>query len=85
MTALYDVREEPIRPGTETNVPRRYCSGKATVSDGNTYPIYYMLTEYGGFLGFGWNVEACINALDKWRINDGDCRGVKPYDTWRFN
>ncbi|MEO9528766.1 cytoplasmic protein [Roseibium sp.] len=60
-------------------VARRYCRGKAGLSDGSFQSVQYMVEEHAGFVGVGWNVEACLSPLDTWRVYGVGCSTVRPH------
>lgn len=72
-----DIRET----GYQTDISpiaRRYCHGKASLSDGSIQSVHYFVEEHGGFLGLGWNVEACMAPLDKWHVYGAHCSTTRP-------
>ncbi len=77
--ALVDrVIETSYQVGTPSPLARRYCQGRATLSDGSQHQVYYVVVEHGGFVGVSWNVQACFDGLDRWHVYDGWCRTVRP-------
>ena len=49
----YDrVHEIAFRPWQSDNIPRRYCSAIAMLTDGKPRPVYFSIIEDGGFAGF---------------------------------
>lgn len=58
---------------------RRYCRGKASLSDGSYQSVHYMVEENAGFVGVSWNVEACLAPLDKWRVYGAYCSTTRPH------
>jgi hypothetical protein len=75
----YDrVHETAFRPWQSDNIPRRYCSAEAMVSDGKIRTVNYSIIEDGGFAGFGQGVEWCVVGLDRdWAYNPR-CKAAKP-------
>jgi hypothetical protein len=75
----YDrIRETAFRPWQSDNIPRRYCSAEALVSDGKVRTVHYSIIEDGGFAGFGQGVEWCVVGLDRdWAYNPR-CRAARP-------
>lgn len=59
-------------------VARRYCRGKASLSDGSYQSVHYLVEEHAGFVGVSWNVEACLAPLDKWRVYGAHCSTTRP-------
>jgi len=58
---------------------RRFCTGKASLSDGSIQAVHYMVEEHAGFVGVSWNVEACLAPLDKWRVYGAYCSTIRPH------
>jgi hypothetical protein len=87
------VRETHFRPNGKDLIPRRYCQARVLVSDGRWRPIYYNIVEDAGmsgwfgtlFLGYvqfptpsSFNVEWCIDGLDRHRTYAQNCRMARP-------
>jgi hypothetical protein len=75
-----DVRETALRPwvGADQAIPRRYCSAKAKISDGQWHPVYYAIIEDAGLIGMSWGVEWCVAGYDRnWAYNPG-CKMARP-------
>jgi len=78
ITAYGQVRETAFRPWQSDNIPRRYCSAEAMISDGKPRTVHYSIIEDGGFAGFGQGVEWCVVGLDRnWAYNPA-CRAARP-------
>ena len=78
ITAYGQVRETAFRPWQSDNIPRRYCSAEAMLSDGKPRTVHYSIIEDGGFAGFGQGVEWCVVGLDRnWAYNPA-CRAARP-------
>jgi hypothetical protein len=78
ITGFGQIRETAFRPWQSDNIPRRYCSAEAMVSDGKVRTVHYSIVEDGGFAGFGQGVEWCVVGLDRdWAYNPR-CRAAKP-------
>ena len=75
----YDrVREIAFRPWQSDNIPRRYCTAVAMVSDGKPRVVNFSIIEDGGLAGFGEGVEFCVVGLDRnWAYNPA-CRSARP-------
>src|SRR5689334_12788499 len=52
INAFTNVREIALRPWQSANIPRRYCTAQAHVSDGKVRTVNYSIIEDGGFAGF---------------------------------
>jgi hypothetical protein len=78
ITAYSQVRETAFRPWQSDNIPRRYCSAEALLSDGKARTVHYSIIEDGGFAGYGQGVEWCVTGLDRnWAYNP-ECRAARP-------
>ena len=78
ITAYGQVHETAFRPWQSDNIPRRYCSAEAMISDGKIRTVHYSITEDGGFAGYGQGVEWCVVGLDRdWAYNPR-CRAARP-------
>ena len=70
ITAYGQIHEIAFRPWQSDNIPRRYCSGDAMLSDGQLRRVHYSIIEDGGFAGFDQGVEWCVTGLDRnWAFN----------------
>jgi hypothetical protein len=72
------VREVAFRPWVADTVPRRFCQAVALVNDGKKRPVYYSISEDGGFASFSWGVEWCVIGLDRNLAFNPACRMVRP-------
>jgi hypothetical protein len=75
-----DVRETALRPwvGADQAIPRRFCSGKAQVSDGRWHALHYVIVEDAGLIGMTWGVDFCVTGLDRnWAYNPA-CKMARP-------
>jgi hypothetical protein len=78
ITAYGQIHETAFRPWQSDNIPRRYCSAEAQLSDGKLRTVHYSIIEDGGFSGVGQGVEWCVTGLDRnWAYNPG-CRAARP-------
>ena len=76
--AYGQIHETAFRPWQSDNMPRRYCSADAMLSDGKLRAVYYSIIEDGGFAGYGQGVEWCVTGLDRnWAFNPA-CRAARP-------
>jgi len=72
------IREVAFRPWAEGTVPRRFCSGRALISDGRWRPVRYSIIEDGGMIGASWGVQWCVVGIDRnWAYNP-KCRAAGP-------
>lgn len=75
---IENIRETAFRPWAENTIPRRFCSGVATVSDGVKRPVHYVIAEDLGMIGATFGVEWCVVGLDRnWSFNPA-CRMARP-------
>ena len=78
LSSIEEIQETALRPWHYAAIPRRFCRGVATVSDGTRRPIYYSVAEDTGILGMMWGVEWCVVGLDRnWAYNP-TCKMAKP-------
>ena len=78
ITAYGQVHETKFRPWQSDNIPRRYCSAEAMISDGKIRTVHYSIIEDGGFAGYGQGVEWCVVGLDRdWAYNPR-CKAARP-------
>ncbi len=78
ITATDQIAEAAYTTNSPSLVARRYCNARVTMNDGSHGRMYYMIIENAGFVGLGWDVEACIAGQDRWHVYDGHCRTVRP-------
>ena len=78
ITGYGRVHETAFRPWQSDNIPRRYCTADAMLSDGKLHAVHYSIIEDGGFAGYGQGVEWCVVGLDRnWAYNPS-CRAARP-------
>lgn len=64
------IREVAYRPWADGTIPRRFCSGRALISDGHWRTLRYSIVEDGGMIGWSWGVQWCVVGLDRnWAYN----------------
>ncbi len=72
------IRETAFRPWALETIPRRWCSGRALVSDGKVRPVHYAIGANLGMAGVLPGVTWCVVGLDRnWAYNP-DCRTARP-------
>jgi hypothetical protein len=93
MANIDRVKETHFRPNGADLIPRRYCTARATLSDGRHRMLQYNLTEDAGT--FGWHgslflglvrfptpasygLEWCVTGLDRSWTYSPDCRMARP-------
>ena len=72
------VHEIAFRPWAAQAIPRRFCAGVASVSDGKRRPVYYAISETGSWVGISWGVEWCVVGLDRNWAYSPACRMARP-------
>jgi hypothetical protein len=78
ITAYGPIHEIAFRPWQSDNIPRRYCTVDAMISDGKVRRVNYSIVEDGGFAGYGQGVEWCVVGLDRnWAYNPA-CKAALP-------
>jgi len=72
------IRETAFRPWDRDLIPRRFCSGRATISNGQHRPVYYWIGEDTGMIGATWGVQWCVIGYDRnWAYNPA-CSMARP-------
>ena len=71
------IRHSKTLEVNEPYFPRRYCHATGYTSQGEKKTIYYLIEAKAGFVGYGYNVEACILGRDPWRIYGAYCRSLR--------
>lgn len=78
ITSFENVREIAVQPWTSGNIPRRFCTARAIISDGKPRTVNFSVIEDGGFASIGAGVEFCVVGLDRnWAFNPA-CRMARP-------
>jgi hypothetical protein len=72
------VRPIGFRPWGLDFVPRLFCSGVVTTSDGVRRQIDYSVIEDGGMIGASWGVEWCVGGLDRSLAYAPNCKMARP-------
>jgi hypothetical protein len=93
LTIVDRIRQTHFRPNGHDLIPRRYCMARATTSDGRHRTLYYNIVEDAGITGWhgsklmglvrfptpgSFNVEWCIDGLDRARTYAQNCRMARP-------
>jgi hypothetical protein len=66
------------RPWGLDFIPRRFCSGVVTVSDGLKHRIDFSIREDQGFIGATWGTEWCVTGLDRNYAFAPQCKQAQP-------
>lgn len=77
MSDIDNVRPRLLRDSEHRQVPRRYCRATATLTNGHHRTVFYLIEGGGGFAGNGFNLEFCVEGLDRWRVHNGSCRTLR--------
>ena len=72
------IRETAFRPWARHLIPRRFCTARALISDGNARPVYYAIVEDGGMIGASWGVTWCVVGYDRNWAYHPSCRMARP-------
>jgi hypothetical protein len=73
-----NVRENRYLPQREDRpIERRYCQAVATLSNGHSRDVWYLIERPMGFAGIGSNVEFCVSGFDRWNVYGGRCRVLR--------
>jgi len=76
--SIDQVKEVAFRPWADGTIPRRFCTGRALVSDGVWRTVRYSITEDSGMIGAHWGVQWCVVGLDRnWAYNP-NCKAAGP-------
>jgi hypothetical protein len=67
-----------FRPWGLDYIPRLFCTGEVTTSDGRKRGINFIVGEETGMSGFGWGVEWCVQGLDRQRSYAPACTMARP-------
>ena len=78
ITDFHNIHERRYLPSHEDNpIGRRYCGATATMSDGISRDVWYLIEEGQGFASMGSNVEFCVSGFDRWYVYNGRCRVLR--------
>jgi hypothetical protein len=78
ITDFDHIKETALRPWAEGTIPRRFCSGRALISDGRWRQVRYSIIEDGGIMSIGWGVQWCVVGIDRnWAYNPA-CQMAQP-------
>jgi hypothetical protein len=78
ITNFDQIQEVALRPWADGTIPRRFCTGRALISDGIWRTVRYSIVEDGGMIGWTWGVDWCVVGLDRnWAYNPA-CREAQP-------
>jgi hypothetical protein len=72
------VAETAWRPWGLDYIPRRFCTGIVSVSNGTRHRIEYSIREDLGFIGATWGAEWCVDGLDRHYAFAPACKQARP-------
>ena len=72
------IHEVAYRPWAEATIPRRFCSGRALISDGIWRRVDYSIIEDSGMIGASWGVEWCVVGIDRNWASAPRCKMARP-------
>ena len=80
LTIVEYARITPVawRPWGLDQIPRRFCTATATISDGRRTSVDYSVREDLGFIGNGWDIQFCATGLDRNAAYSPACRMARP-------
>jgi hypothetical protein len=78
ITTFDRIREVAYRPWADGTIPRRFCSGRALISDGHWRTVRYSIVEDGGMIGWKWGVQWCVVGVDRNWANNPECIAAGP-------
>ena len=64
--------------GAQDTIPRRFCTGTVTTSDGVRRELSYVVAEDTGIIGWGWGVRWCVVGLDRELAYAPACKMARP-------
>jgi hypothetical protein len=76
-----DIRHVAYRPWGEAFIPRRFCSARVQVDDGQRISerrVNYVIVEDIGFAGHGYGVQWCVSGVERHFHAAPDCRLMMP-------
>lgn len=73
-----DVREIGFRSNGLDLIPRRYCVAKAQMNNQSVRKVSYTIDEDLGIIGWGFDVEWCVEGLDRNYAYAPDCKMARP-------
>jgi hypothetical protein len=93
LTQIDRVKTTAFRPNGKDLIPRRYCAGRALLSNGKYHTVQYNIVEDAGFSGWhgslflglvrfptpsSYSIEWCVNGLDRHRTYAPGCVMARP-------
>ena len=78
IVAFEQIRPVAWRPWGLDYIPRRFCTGTVVLSDGYKRRVNFSIGEDLGFIGIGWDTQACIDGQDYHYAFAPHCRQAAP-------
>ncbi|MCP8937016.1 hypothetical protein NK718_00665 [Alsobacter sp. SYSU M60028] len=78
IVSIDKVRAIGFRPWGLDFIPRQFCTGVATTSDGHRRQVNFSIIEDGGIIGWGWGVQWCVVGLDRSLAYAPACKQALP-------
>jgi hypothetical protein len=93
ITSIHHVRSIGFRSNGHDLIPRRFCSARATLSNGKAHALTFNISEDGGFSGWhgsyfwgywkfptasSYHLEWCISGLDRHNTYAPGCAAARP-------
>lgn len=72
------VRPLAWRPWGEDFIPRRFCTARVLINDGVYRRVDYSVREGLGLFTWTWNVNWCVDGLDRNRAYAPGCQMARP-------
>jgi hypothetical protein len=78
IVGLDQVREIGFRSNGLDLIPRRYCIARAEMNNQSVREVSYSIDEDLGIIGWGFDVEWCVEGLDRNYAYAPDCKIARP-------
>lgn len=72
------VREIGYRTNGLDYIPRRYCTARAYMNDGQARTVSFSIDKDLGFIGVAFGVEWCVGGLDRNYAYAPNCKMARP-------
>lgn len=77
LVSISGAYERDVNIAIQSSINRRYCRGKAWMSNGKSRTLHFVIEQGMGLAGFKWGVEYCLKGSDRWRAYNGGCRVLR--------
>lgn len=78
IVSFQKLRAVAFRPWGLDYIPRLFCTGEVTTSDGHRRSVDFVVGEDTGIIGATWGVEFCVGGLDRNLAYAPDCKMARP-------